>query len=153
MPYSIDEVRRVTSECTTCAKIKPQFFNSPNNILIHSTAPFQRLSVDYKGPILISSSGCCYILTVVDEYSRFPFAFSCPDCSSQTVIQCLITIFFLSSDFPRLSIPTRELCLCRGNSNNSYCSLGLNPATLLLITQEGTANVSAITALYGTPFY
>ena len=40
MPYLIDEVRRVTSECTTCAKIKPQFFNSPNDILIRSTAPF-----------------------------------------------------------------------------------------------------------------
>ena len=93
MPYSIDEVRHVTSEYTTCAKIKPRFFNSPNNILIRSTAPFQCLSVDYKGPIPISSSGCRYMLTVVDEYSRFPFAFPCHDWSSQTPIPCLMTIF------------------------------------------------------------
>ena len=62
-------------------------------------------------------------------------------------------LFFLSLDFPRLFIPTEELRLCQGNSNNSCCGLGLDPATLLLITQEGTANVSTITALYGTPFY
>ena len=91
MPYSIDEVQRVRSECTTCAIIKSRFFNSPNNILIRSTALFQRLSVAYKGPILISSSGCRYMLTVVDEYSRF--AFPCHDCSSQTAIQCLMAIF------------------------------------------------------------
>ena len=93
MPYSINEVRRMTSECTTCAKIKPRFFNFPNDILIRSTAPFQCLSVDYKGPIPISSSGCRYMLTVVNEYSQFPFAFPCYDCTSQTAIQCLMTIF------------------------------------------------------------
>ena len=92
MPYLIDKVWRVTSECTTCAKIKLRFFNSPYNILTRSTVLFQRLSVDYKGPIPISSSGCRYILTVIDEYSQFPFAFPC-DCSSQTAIQCPMTIF------------------------------------------------------------
>ena len=76
MPYSLDEVRRVTSECTTCARIKPQFFDSATNILIHSTAPFQRLSIDYKGPIPVSSTGYRYIFTVVDEYSRFSFLLS-----------------------------------------------------------------------------
>ena len=93
MSYSIDEVRCVTSECTIYAKIKPWFFNSLNNILNRSTVLFQRLSVDYKGPISISSSGCRYILTVIDEYSRIHFAFSRRDCSSQTAILCLMTIF------------------------------------------------------------
>ncbi len=93
MPYSLDEVRRVTSECTTCAKIKPQFFDSTSNVLIRSTAPFQRLSIDYKGPVPVSPTGYRYILTVIDEYSRFPFAFPCRDCSSQTAIQCLTSIF------------------------------------------------------------
>lgn len=35
------------------------------------------------------------MLTVVDEYSRFPFAFSCPNMNSSTVIKCLDQIFTL----------------------------------------------------------
>ena len=33
------------------------------------------------------------MLTVVDEYSRFPFAFPCKDARSQTVISCLSQMF------------------------------------------------------------
>ena len=36
-----------------------------------------------------------YILTVVDEYSRFSFAIPCPDISSSTVIKCLDAILAL----------------------------------------------------------
>ena len=36
-----------------------------------------------------------YILTIVDEYSRFPFAFPCRDVSSETVIKCLVHLFSL----------------------------------------------------------
>ena len=37
-----------------------------------------------------------YLLTVVDEYSRFPFAIPCPDINSSTVIKSLDIIFALS---------------------------------------------------------
>jgi hypothetical protein len=37
--------------------------------------------------------GFTNILTAVDEYSQFPFAFATKDCSSATVIQCLTLLF------------------------------------------------------------
>ena len=54
----------------------------------------ERLSIDFKGP-LPSSSKNKYILTVVDEFSRFPFAFPCSNMESRTVISCLMQIFHL----------------------------------------------------------
>lgn len=42
-----------------------------------------------------SSTNNRYILTVVDEYSRFPFAFPCPDMNADTVIKCLESLFSL----------------------------------------------------------
>ena len=33
------------------------------------------------------------MLTVIDEYSRFPYAFPCPNIESQTVIRCLDLLF------------------------------------------------------------
>ena len=54
----------------------------------------ERLSIDFKGPLPTSTHNP-YILTVVDEYSRFPFAFACPNMHSSTVIKCLEQIFTL----------------------------------------------------------
>ena len=93
LPFSVGEVRRVTSECPTCAKIKPRFLNPGDTPLVRATAPFQRLSIDFKGPLPQGPSLHRYILTVVDEYSRFPFAFPCRDISSRSVISCLTELF------------------------------------------------------------
>ncbi|XP_064109531.1 uncharacterized protein LOC135217506 [Macrobrachium nipponense] len=54
----------------------------------------ERLSIDFKGP-LPSTTNNKYILTVIDEYSRFPFVFPCPNMHSKTVIKCLESIFSL----------------------------------------------------------
>ena len=48
--------------------------------------------MDFKGP-LPSASRNKYILTIVDEYSRFPFAFPCSDLTAATVIKCLTQLF------------------------------------------------------------
>ncbi|CAA9999607.1 unnamed protein product [Nesidiocoris tenuis] len=94
LPYSIEDVRRVTSSCDTCKELKPQFFKSDPGVLVKATTPFERLNIDFKGPLPRSSStGCSYMLTVVDEYSRFPFAFPCRDLSSKTVIKHLTSLF------------------------------------------------------------
>ena len=56
--------------------------------------PVERLSLDFKGP-LPSSTRNHYTLTVVDEYSRFPFAFPCRSTDAETVISCLNKLFTL----------------------------------------------------------
>lgn len=60
--------------------------------MIKATQPFERLSIDFKGP-LPSVTRDRYILTVVDEFTRFPFAFPCYDQSATTVIRCLTQLF------------------------------------------------------------
>jgi len=62
--------------------------------LIKVTQVFERLNLDFKGA-LPSASSNKYFLTVVDEYSRFPFAFPCSDMTSKTVVQCLTQLFLI----------------------------------------------------------
>ena len=62
--------------------------------LIKATKPFERLNIDFKGP-LPSQDLNRYFLQVVDEFSRFPFVFPCPDMTASTVIKCLTTLFSL----------------------------------------------------------
>lgn len=91
LPYSTDDIKRVISTCPTCAEIKPKFIRNVGT-LIKATVPLERLALDFKGP-LPSSTNNKYLLTIIDEYSRFPFAYPCPDVSTQSVIKCLTELF------------------------------------------------------------
>ena len=72
--------------------LKPKFLQS-RDILIRAISPFQCLNIDFKSPLPASKSGNQYLLTIIDEYSRFPFAYACKDTSSRTVIHCLNQLF------------------------------------------------------------
>lgn len=91
LPYSLEDIKRITSSCPVCAEIKPRFYKNQGT-LIKATAPFERLNLDFKGP-LPSVNNNHYMLTIVDEYSRFPFAFACSDINSSTIINCLTHLF------------------------------------------------------------
>ena len=77
----------MTANCKECLEIKPQFAKSETKTL--ATQPFER---DFKGS-LPSVSKNRYFLTIIDEYSRFPFTFSCSHMTPKTVIQCLTRLF------------------------------------------------------------
>ncbi|CAA9998562.1 unnamed protein product, partial [Nesidiocoris tenuis] len=86
------EVKRVVTTCSTCAELKPQFIKKDGQ-LIKALRPFERLNIDFKGPLPQTQSGKRYILTVVDEFSRFPFAFPCADMDASTVCNHLNDLF------------------------------------------------------------
>ena len=92
LPYSMEEVKVMTSQCKTCAEVKPRFIRPTNPPLIKALKPFDRLSVDFKGPVP-SSTQNKYLLVIVDEFSRFPFVYPSKDTSSATVIKHLGNLF------------------------------------------------------------
>ena len=94
LPYSLDDVKKMTSACAICCEIK--FFKPPIVNLIKNSQPFKKLSMDFKGP-LPSKTKNHYIFAVVDEFSQFAFVFSGKDTSSRTFIWCL-TLIYLRGD-------------------------------------------------------
>ena len=93
LPYSTNEVKKVCSSCRMCEELKPRFHRPTMGTLIKSTQPMERLNIDFKGP-LPSSTPNKYFLTIIDEYSRFPFVYPCSNISSQTV-KCVNQLFSL----------------------------------------------------------
>ncbi|GFV73282.1 putative retrovirus-related pol polyprotein from transposon opus [Trichonephila clavipes] len=91
LPFSLEDIKKVTNSCLICNELKPRFVKNVGT-LVKATAPFERLHLDFKGP-LPSVSRNHYILTIVDEFSRFPFVIPCSDISAKTVILHLENIF------------------------------------------------------------
>ena len=94
LPYSIDVVRKIVNNCSVCCELKPRFYRPPTAHVVKVTQPLERISLNFKGP-LPSSTKNRLPLTIVDEFSRFPFAFPCPNCNASTVISCLKQLFRL----------------------------------------------------------
>ena len=94
LPYSLEDAKRTVNTCPICRECKPAFHHTESAHLIKATQPFERINVDFKGPLPTNNKNK-YFLNVVDEYSRFPFVFPCPDVSTPTVIKCLTSLFSL----------------------------------------------------------
>ena len=92
LPFSIEEIRSVIQNCKVCCEEKPRFHKPEKAHLIKSTTPFERINVDFKGPLPTTNQNC-YFLQVIDEYSRFPFVFPCKDTKTETVKKHLCQLF------------------------------------------------------------
>ena len=90
LPYSIDNVKQVCKDCSICQEIKPNYYRPGKAHHIKATQPFERISIYFKGllPLKIHP----FLLTIVDEFSRFPFAYPVKDVSTPTVIKCLTNL-------------------------------------------------------------
>ncbi len=51
LPYSIEDVRQMTKACRVCAENKPRFYSPVQSHLVKATQPFERLNIDFKGPL------------------------------------------------------------------------------------------------------
>ena len=95
IPSLEDKCTHIVRNCKICAENKPRWIKTPDTHVIESTEPWQRISIDFMVGKPCSKAGYTNILTIVDEYSRFPFAFPTKDRSSKTVISCLESLFHL----------------------------------------------------------
>ena len=100
VPFSIEDIQRMSAFCPVCAELEPRFCKATSSKLIKATLPFKKININFKGS-LPSVTNSHHVLTVVDEFSRFPFSLKCADMTAETVIKCLYqmsVIFDLPSD-------------------------------------------------------
>ena len=146
LPYSLEEIRKMTANCNVCEVIKPRFYKPIETCVIKATQPMECLSVDLKGPIAGWTKNR-YMLTLIDEYSRFPFAFSCSRMDASTVIACLSKVFSLFGLCAFILIGA--LLSCHLSYNHFYTAKVLALVEGLSITQETMASVKNLTVPCG----
>ena len=59
LPYSVEDIKKMTASCSTCAELKPRFHKPTASHLIKATQPFERLSLDFKGPLPSGMASSC----------------------------------------------------------------------------------------------
>ena len=51
LPHTPEKIKRMGQTCRTCAEVKPRYFRPPPQTLIKATKAWERLSIDFKGPV------------------------------------------------------------------------------------------------------
>ena len=74
LSYSLEDVKALVRACKVCQEIKQSFFKPAESRLVKSTRAWERLSIDFIGP-RPSNTKKKYILSDIDEFARYPFAF------------------------------------------------------------------------------
>ncbi|NRB15973.1 MAG: DDE-type integrase/transposase/recombinase [Rhizobiales bacterium] len=140
LAFSVEEVRAVTRSCPVCAECKPQFYKPTEPVhLIKSTQPFERLNVDFKGP-LPSNNRNRFFLHIIDEWSRFPFVFPCPDVSASTVIKCFCQLFSLFG-MPSYVHSDRGSAFLSGQLRQFLSSRGIASSRTTSYNPEGNGQI------------
>ena len=63
--------------------------------------PFQKLCIDFVGPLPKTKHGNVYIFTVLDTFTKWLEAFPVPNCTAKTALSCLQTEIFSRFGFPQ----------------------------------------------------
>lgn len=91
-PKMRQDIARYVRHCHVCLQTKPEQ-RPPAGLLLSQTAsttrPWQLLSVDIMGPLPRTSSGHCYILSVVDVFSKFLLLFPMRKATASKVCELL----------------------------------------------------------------
>jgi transposase InsO family protein len=87
-----EDVEKFVKSCATCQKSKPAHaIDPPASIL--PLEPFASVSVDTIGPLPVDDGGNCYIVAVIDDFSRFVEVRAAPDATAHSAARVLIDVF------------------------------------------------------------
>ena len=62
LPFPLEEVRQTCLNCHMCSVLKPRFYHPMQEHLVKATSAWERLSVDFKRPIVTSPRGNRFLL-------------------------------------------------------------------------------------------
>ena len=84
------DITRHLRNCSLCAQRKgPKNRKHVPLKPIEVFAPLELVGIDYVGPLPVTSSGNKYVLTMQDQFSRWPAAYAVPEISAETTINCI----------------------------------------------------------------
>ncbi|UYV80735.1 K02A2.6-like [Cordylochernes scorpioides] len=80
----MSDVRRYVKTCPVCAENNGRLKKAPNMPIQPANYPFERLCVDFVGPLTLSRNRNRYLLVFIDAFTRYAEVIPVKDCNAET---------------------------------------------------------------------
>ncbi|UYV73414.1 K02A2.6-like [Cordylochernes scorpioides] len=81
---AMPDVRRYVKTCPVCAENNGRLKKAPNMPIQPANYPFERLCVDFVGPLTLSRNRNRYLLVFIDAFTRYAEVIPARDCTAET---------------------------------------------------------------------
>ena len=114
--------------------------------MIKATQSFERLSIDFKGPLQTVTS-YKYLLVIIDKFSRIPFVYACKDMKVCTVIEKLTDLFRMFG-FPGYLHSDQGACFMSYELKSWRHSMGIPTSKSTRYNPQGNGQVRTFKSYY-----
>lgn len=92
-PLMAKDVAEFIRKCPCCQKNRPfqKESNGPNRSLT-VYEPFQRLAMDFIGPLPVDENGNAFLLVIVDTFTRWVELFALSSATAESTAECILQI-------------------------------------------------------------
>jgi len=129
-PGMFSDVKRYCTSCHECQMTAKRAAGGKAPMVCPPviTEPFSKIAMDIVGPLSRTKSGHKYILTVVDDATRYPEAFPLKDMEATSVATALIELFSRVG-FPRVILTDKGTNVTNTLLKQLYELLGIRGVT------------------------
>ena len=100
-PHINSNIARWCKSCDRCQKFKIDRMKKERGIHPHKVGyPWKRIQIDFIGPFVRSADGNCYILSVIDQFTKFGEGFALPNATGKLTCKTLEEEIFLRYGVP-----------------------------------------------------
>lgn len=102
-PKMDNDIRKFVRNCDVCCAVKSTNQNqiAPMGKLRSCSRPWEIIYLDFIGPLPRSKSGFCFVLMVVDGFSKFVHVHPLRTATTRAAIKCIEEHIFLTYGTPR----------------------------------------------------
>lgn len=100
------QIRKYVRGCEVCKASKPtnEIQRSPMGNFRSASRPWEIVYIDFIGPLPRSKTGFCYVLVVLDGFSKFVHIHPMRDATAKAAVKCLKEHLFLVYGTPRFLV-------------------------------------------------
>ena len=124
------DATRYVNACLKCQKRKSVRNMQAGLIdVVQAQYPWETVGIDLVGKCVVSGKGNCWILTVVDHFTRYPIMIALPDRKTETIARVLFEKVFCVYGAPKKILSDRGKELIAESIEQIYDKWGIKLAT------------------------
>ncbi|GKT26110.1 Transposon Tf2-9 polyprotein [Aduncisulcus paluster] len=138
------DVRKFVDACPVCIKLKAKPPKLSTPLSVHKSVPFHTVAVDTLGPFPPDSNGYCYVIVMVDCFTRWAELIPARSTGSQEAAMAIFNGWFARHGVPHTVVSDQGTQYCNYLSDHIYDTFGIEHHRIITGHHSGNGIVERL---------